>query len=240
MKTEKIFIGLIMTLGLLTSCDRDNIRASDEVTSLDYSIPDYSTLKISNAFDAYVTFLNTEESIRIEANENLHNKIIVEREGNSLIIRLKKFTNIRGNATLNVYIATKNLTKFDISGASSLTLENEWNTQNANIELSGASNFSGEVTADHLYVDMHGASNIDVYGSANILSAELAGSSELKDYDLFVKRLNIEMSGASEALLSVSESIDVEASGASELNYKGDATLAHKKLSGNSEIKNRN
>lgn len=236
MKTKSIVFVLVMTLGFLISCDHESIRASDEVSSLEYSIPDYSTLKVSNAFNANVTFSDTEESIRIEASENLHDRIIVQREGNSLIIKLKKFTNVRGNATLNAYIVTKGISNFDMTGASKLTLENPWNSLDGRIELSGASNFTGEVTVDRLNLDMGGASSLDIYGNANSLDAELSGSSDIRDFDLSVENLKMEMSGASQAFLSISESIDIRASGASSLKFKGDAKITYKRLSGASEI----
>jgi hypothetical protein len=168
------------------------------------------------------TFSDTEESIRIEANENIHDRIIVQREGNALFIRLKKFTNVRGNATLNAYIVTKDISKFDISGASKLTLENVWNISDGRIELSGASNFKGEVVADHLNLDMRGASGLNLYGNVSSLEAELSGSSDIRDFDLSVEDSKMEMSGASEAYLSISKSIDIRASGASSLKFKRD------------------
>ncbi|MDB4293186.1 DUF2807 domain-containing protein [Maribacter sp.] len=240
MKTTARVLVFFVALGLLTSCDHETIRASDETTSLDYSIPDYSNLKISHAFNAYVTFSDTEESIRIEANDNLHDRIVVQKDGNSLIIKLKKFTNVKGNATLNAYIVTKDISRFDLSGASSLTLENEWVVQNGDIELSGASNFSGEVRAERLNLDLGGASRTSIFGSTATMYADLSGSSEIVDYDLAVSQLNMDLSGASEAFLSVSESIAIEASGASILNYKGNPVITKQELSGASEIKNRN
>ncbi len=240
MKTKSLIIALTLVVTIFTSCDHDNIRAEGEVTSLDYSIPEYSTLKVSDAFNVYVSFSDTEESIRIDANDNLHDKIVVKRDGDKLIIRLKTFTNVRGNATLNAYISTKNIESFDLGGASRVILENEWNVSKANIELSGASDFTGEIAADRLNLDMSGASNVDLFGVVSIVDADLSGSSDIKDYDLEIQNLRIDLSGASEAFLSVSESIDIEASGASTLNYKGDASITHKDLSGASEIKNRN
>lgn len=239
MKTKSIVIVIILALTILTSCDHDTIRAEGEVTSLDYSIPEYSALRVSDAFNVYVSFSDTEESIRIDANDNLHDKIIVKRDGNTLVIRLKTFTNVRGNATLNAYISTKDIQRFDLGGASRVTLENEWNVRKGSLELSGASDFTGEIIADQLNLDMSGASNVDLFGRVISVDADLSGSSDMKDYDLDVQSLRIDLSGASEAFLSVSESIDIEATGASVLNYKGDASITHKDLSGASEIKNK-
>lgn len=239
MKTKSIVIFLSLALAILTSCDHDTIRAEGEVTSLDYSIPEYSALRVSDAFNVYVSFSDTEESVRIDANDNLHDKIIVKRDGNTLVIRLKTFTNVRGNATLNAYISTKDIQRFDLGGASRVTLENEWNVRKGSLELSGASDFTGEIIADQLNIDMSGASNVDLFGRVIKVDADLSGSSDIKDYDLAVQNLRIDLSGASEAFMSVSESIDIEATGASVLNYKGDASITHKDLSGASEIKNK-
>jgi hypothetical protein len=236
MKTKSLLIVLAIMLGLFTSCDHDSVRASGEVSSLDYSIPDYSTLKVSNAFTTYVTFSETEESIRIEADDNLHSRIIVKKDGNQLIIKLKEFTSVRGNATLNAYIVTKNISNFDISGASELILENVWETTNGQIELTGASNLKGEIISERLKLNMRGSSNLDLYGVISILDADLSGSSEIRDFDLNVEDLKIEMSGASDAFLSISETIDIRASGASSLNFKGNAKITYNRLTGASEI----
>ncbi len=240
MKTTKIIIGLILAIGFLNSCDHDTIRATGEVTSLDYSIPSYSELKVSDAFNVYVTFSETEESVRIEANDNLHDKIIVKREGNTLVIKLDKFTSVRGNATLNAYIVTNDISTFDIRGASRLILENKWTVSDGRIDLSGSSDFTGEVNAERLYLDTTGASSLDLFGSTNWLNGKLKGSSSIHDYDLSVDNLKIELSGASEAFLEVNETIDITASGASVLSYKGNAVVNNKKLTGSSEVRNRN
>jgi putative autotransporter adhesin-like protein len=236
MKTLKSVIALILCLGLLTSCDHETIRAQGEVTSTEVSFSDYSGLRVSNAFNAFVTFSDAEEKIVIEANDNLHNRIIVKRDGNDVVIKLKNFTNVKGNATLNAYITTKNMSKFEIAGASTLTLENEWISEDARIEISGASNFTGELSTDNLHLDMSGASKANFFGTVKDVYADLSGSSYLRDYNLQIEKLNIDLSGASSAFLSVSESLEIEGSGASTLKYKGDAMVNSKNLSGASEI----
>lgn len=239
-KSKSLAIVCSFMLLTLFSCDYDHIRVDKEITSLEYAIPAYSEIKISNAFDAYITFSDTEESIIIEANDNLHDRILVQREDNALTIKLKNFTSVKGNATLKAYITTNNIHKFEAKGASNITFENEWIVNDGRIELTGASELYGEVNANHLRFDLRGASELDLFGSATILDANLSGSSDFRDYDLTVARLDIDMTGASEAAMSVTESIDIEARGASVLSFKGDAVITRKELSGASELKNRN
>ena len=240
MRTKSIYLVLASICGLLSSCDYEHVSAKGEVTTRDLSLSGYNGLKVSNAFDVYLTFSETEEHISIEANDNLHDRIVVAREGDDLIIKLKRFTTIKGKPTLKAYISTKNIKDFNLSGASTVTLGDIWDTNKGKIELSGSSEFSGEINATHLDINMGGASKADIYGNVESLYADLSGASDLRDYDLMSERLNIELSGASEAFLSAQESIDIDASGASVLNYKGDAVINHKKLNGSSRLKNRN
>ena len=240
MKTISIIFSLALLFSTLSSCDYDRIRASGDITSQEVHYSDFSGLKLSNAFSAYVSFSDTEEKIEIEANENLHDNIIVRKDGNNLIVKLKSHTAIRGKATLNVYITTKSITDFDISGASELILETPLIAEDASIELSGASEFYGELNLGRLELDSSGASNSNLFGNVGELDASLAGSSELKDYDLLLDKLDIRLSGASDAYVTVNKVIEIRGSGASTLNYKGNAEIGSKNLSGASKIKKRN
>jgi len=236
MKTQISFALLIVLLALFSSCDYEKIYAEDEVTSVYHDIDGYDGLRISDAFQVYVNFSESEEEIRIVANNNLHEKIVVQKDDDELIIRLKNHTSVRGEAVMNAYITTKNLSKFSIDGASRLILENQWDVHDGNITVSGASDFNGELVADRLKMELEGASAIDVSGSISSLDAELSGSSDLLDYGLDISNLDMNLSGASTAFLSVNENISVKASGASTLHYKGNATIQASELTGSSQI----
>ena len=236
MKSKLALLTLALVGLIAVSCDYESVRASGEVSVNEVRLSDYSRLKVSNAFNAYVTFSDTEEKIEVEANDNLHDKIIVNKEGNTLVVRLKRHTNVKGNATMNIFITTKSISHFDISGASTITLENELHSPDVEIELSGASEFSGDLYTNELFIDASGASKTDLFGTTEYLGISLSGSSTVQGYGLVSDQLKMDLSGASDAYLTVSQTIDVEASGASKLYYKGNATVVHKDLSGASEL----
>nr|WP_299346352.1 head GIN domain-containing protein [Allomuricauda sp.] len=239
MKSRLIY-GLIMATALImSSCDSESIRASNEISTVEYSFSGYSGLQVSSNFEAFVRFSNSEESIEIEANENLQDKIIVSKDGNTLRIRLKDNVGIRGNATLKAYITTTEISNFQTSGNSLIELENLLVTDNLNLLASGNSRFLGNVDVERLTADATGNSVLNVYGLAANINARLEGNSLMKDYDLFTENLTLSMSGGSEVFLSVSNTIDVDASGNSELNYKGNAEIVRERLSGNSKVRKR-
>ena len=236
----KLILSFLATALILTACETERITASNEVTSTSYEFNNCSGLQVSSAFDVFVQFSETEEEVRIEANSNLQDKLVVQMEGNTLVIRPQHNLNIKGDATLKAYITTTSLTDISLSGATDLVLEDDWQGNDGSVTLSGASSISGVIGfTEVLVVEASGSSEIDFFGSARELKVQLSGSSNLKDYDLQVQQLDAELSGSSSIFLSVDESIRVSASGASDINYRGDAVILSQNLSGGSEINKR-
>ena len=225
---------------LLSSCENESIRASGEVTTENYAFSGYTNVKIGGAFDVIVEFSETNENVQIEANENLQEKLIVRIEGNSLVIRPEDNLNIKGNAILKAYITVPALTTIELSGASTLNFNTKWIVNDGQLRSSGASSISGEIEATNFEISASGASDINLFGSIANLEANLSGSSDLRDFDLQIQFLDIDLSGSSDAFLSVAQQIEIDASGSSSLNYNGNPAIARQNLSGGSALNKRN
>lgn len=99
-----------------------------------------------------------------EDDEDIGQESFVSAFKNQASLIMKALSgNVCGNATLNAYIVIKHIANFDISGATMLTLANFWNTADGWIELSGASNFTVGVMAQHLNLDVGGAYRVDFF-----------------------------------------------------------------------------
>jgi len=237
MKT-KIFLLVSTGLGiLLNSCEiNERIIPSGNVTTEVKYFSGYEALDISHAFTVYVNFSDTEEIIEIEAEENLHPYITVRKIGDVLYIGLQDHVDIWGNATLNVYITTKNVVDYTASGASGFIVEDKISANTISIDLSGASSFRGDLEATNVNANLSGASDIEIEGNANTFDVMASGASSIKDYGFILDNLYIDLSGASDAYLTVNNEISVRASGASTLYYKGTGVIVDLDLSGASEI----
>ena len=221
----------------LSSCElHESIVPSSNITTREKSASDYDAIDISHAFTVYVNFSDTEESIEIEANENLHPYISVRKVSRTLIIELENNINIRGNATLNVYITTKNVTDYTASGASSFIVEDKLSDHDVKIDLSGASFFSGDLETDYTDASLSGASHLELEGNTGSFTLDASGASSIRDYNFIVDNLDIDLSGASDAHLTVNNEISADVSGASSLYYRGTGVVSHQNVSGASEI----
>lgn len=237
-QTTKI-ITLLIGIGLLiTSCQNINtVIPSSSVTTQEEHYENYNGIEVSTAFTVDVHFSDIDEIIEIEANDNLHQYIEVEKINNVLRIRLKNGTNVRGNSTLKAHITTKNhLETYSASGASRIILNNELVAEFVSISLSGASTFTGNIDAKSISLFVDGASSTSIEGSTELLTADVSGASLINNYELQSHDVNLNLSGASQVSLTANGVIDITASGASFCRYKGDATIDHINLSGASQI----
>ena len=240
MKTQTTKL-LMMLIGLsisFSACKEINIiLPSETVTTQEKFVQNYSGLEVSTAFTVDVQFSDTDERIEVEANENLHPFIVVEKVNNTLRIKLKKGIQVRGNSTLKIHIVTKNNKDYyAASGASHIILMDSLLSDNVTISLSGASTFSGTISVNSLSAFIDGASSASLSGTTSSLSAHLSGASTLRDFDMITQHADLDLSGASQSNLTVNNTIDLSASGASVFKYKGSATIGQLNLSGVSQI----
>jgi len=236
MRKRIIIPALLMSVFIL-SCDSFNsVVPVEDVSIRQKEFSDYQRIDAESAFTVYINFSDNEEKIEIEANDNLHQYIEVDNVGGTLKIRIRNNTNIKGSATLNAFITTRHVTGFSASGASRFILNDLLIAENADIFLSGASSFTGELEAINLSSSLSGASTLNLAGSCESFDIGASGASSIFNFSFSCDHLDSKLSGASNASLTVNKSLAVTASGASLVRYKGQGKVCYSNLSGESKI----
>ena len=238
-KTTTRIATMLIGLGIILSgCENNNtIVSSSNVTTQEKFIQDYSGIEVSSAFLVDIEYSATEESIFIEASDNLHEFIEVEKVNGVLRIKIRDHINIRGISTFKAHIKSMNyLSSFSASEASHITLVNPQVSTDVIVSLSGASFLTGTIRANSLTAFVDGASNAAINGSADTFNLRADGASLSGSLDISVQFAIIQLSGASKASATVNGNIDLVASGASVLTYRGNASVSNHNLSGGSQI----
>lgn len=239
MKTKSILAILFAMSIILTSCEKNEnyVAPSANVTTVEKSVNSFNELDIEDPFKVYITFSETEENVRIEANANLQGYIKVTQQDEKLRIKLDDRLNINeGESTLNVIITMRKLNKLEAAGATMIVFQNELISDEFETDLTGACELSGKINVNQLDALLDGASNLMLSGSTNIFNIEATGASGVEGYALEATNLEADLNGACQLNLTVHENMDVRATGASKVYYKGDAHVNNANLSGGSEI----
>jgi hypothetical protein len=75
-----------------------------------------------------------------------------------------------------------------------------------------------------------------VTGRAGQTSIEASGASSFRGYDLSTENCHVKASGASDVKITVNKELSAHATGASDIRYKGDASMRDLHSSGSSSV----
>jgi hypothetical protein len=137
---------------------------------------------------------------------------------------------------LKAYVSFKNLDRLQASGASDVFVDGAISGDRLDLHLSGASDFKGAVKLNSLSIDQTGASDVTIKGIVGSLSIAASGASDTKGFELVTEKCSVQASGASDISITVNKELDARVSGASSVNYRGDAVIKESHSSGASSI----
>ena len=140
---------------------------------------------------------------------------------------------------LKAYVSYNTLEKISASTGSDVVLYGTLKTSTLTLNISGGSDFRGAVEVDVLKVDQSGGSDIDISGKAQTLSIEASGGSDFDGYDLITETCTADASGGSDINITVNKELSAEASGASDIIWKGKATVKRSAASGAGSVSHR-
>ena len=154
----------------------------------------FTELDVSNAF--HVTVSDQVTDVVVTVDDMAHEKVVVKVVNGKLQIGFKPNTWYNGTKAVAVIPATENLREIDLSGASSFT--GDLNGHDVDIDLSGASYFQGSVEADKIDLDLSGASKAVMNGfCTEKMDIDISGASTLNASLLETPSVFGDLSGAS-------------------------------------------
>jgi hypothetical protein len=161
-------------------------------------------------------------------------------------------TNVSGASKLNMNFKAGK-TKLDISGAARITgdltstdtqiklsgssnLNMAMKTGKTGIDVSGSSKITGYLQALDSQFMLSGASKCELTGSAGNTLIEASGSSKVNSPGLTLQSADVKLAGASYASIHTDETLSIDLSGASTLDYTGNPTIDKIDISGASKV----
>jgi len=210
------FINLDPAGSLLTSSDE--IERTYTATELGT----FDRLDMGSAYRITVVPGNT-PSMTVKGDRRDVEDLEFNIRANTMNVRYNK-SRIR-RYTLTIRITMPTLRGVALSGASKSDVSGFRNLSDLSIELSGASKAYFNLQANRIDLDLSGASKIDFTGSGNMLQADVSGASELEGFDYPFADVTLDVSGASHAYVTTSNTLNVTANGASKVRYRGNPAI---------------
>jgi hypothetical protein len=255
-KLALLFIAVLIT-GFSYGQKREKVKGSKNVTIEKKEITNFENLEIEDNIEILL-IKGDKCSLEIEADDNLHNEININSNGNTLrLTTLKEVSGFKKflvkvfynndfklllakhesviTATTEVFMNAK-IKTFTImqndKSKSELNLKSEITT----IELSKNAQLKALIAATQLKVDLYQKSIAIVEGDVNELKLRLDNNSEFTGMNLISKTAELIAESNSTTKINVVTNATIEASGKSEIQFYGDAKIELKKFTENTVI----
>lgn len=210
---------LLLLVTTLFSCSRwEDVGPYDETTA-EYGLMNFDRLRMGNAFKVRVVPGNTYRIVARGHRSDVQD-LSVKKVNDNLEISYNHWTRNRKHP-MEIEITMPALEKVEFSGAVNARVWGFEDAEDLEVELSGASELAFTGHTERLQADLSGASRLDLEGTTEQLDIECSGASKLRAYQYPSKQAKLDLSGASDAQISVVEQLICKASGASSLRYRG-------------------
>ncbi|MGH3549496.1 MAG: GIN domain-containing protein [Pseudonocardiaceae bacterium] len=171
----------------------------------------------------------------VTMDDNLTDRVEAAVTGGQLRLGIKPGMSVR-NATLSADVAVSQLDRLATAGASRVMLDPAQTSPALHLGIAGTSAITGPVAVGRVQATVSGAGTLALSGDVQELRFNASGASRLPLADLTVRYLDATLSGASQATVTVTDTLAAQAAGASMLRYRGNPNVTHYQTSGMSSI----
>lgn len=227
-----IFSAIITLNSCIYTSDWDSgVSGNGNVVTEAIDVTGFTGVHASSGIDVEIS--QGDFSAELEADENLHEYITVEREGDMLVIDSER--NIRKARKKVVYVSLPELDELRISSAGDIIGRTEFECEDLDISISSAGDLDLGVTANRIDISISSSGDCDLYGRTEHLKARLSSAGDLDACDLVADYVDVRVSSAGDACVFANKEIEMEASSAGNIYYMGEADVvkSHRSSAGN-------
>jgi citrate lyase gamma subunit len=197
---------------------RKTVYGNNDVVTKERKAENFSGIKVSSGIDVYLKQGNN-ETISVEADENLHEYIITEvKQG---VLHVYTDANIRRAERKRVYVTMRDIESIQTTSAGDVIGETPVKSDRLKLSASSAGDIKLEVYAKDIEANISSSGDVTLTGEADFLEVDLSSAGDLNAYNLEVREADVSVSSAGDADIYVSERIKARASSAGDINYRG-------------------
>jgi len=219
-----------------------------------YDYTGFTGLRVDNAFAATVT-RGDAFAVSVTVDDNLVKYLRIEVKGDTLRICLDPTVDYH-NTTLKATVTMPNLRAMEVNGGATADVQGFTSQDSLDLLLSGAgkadftgmsagkvtinvsggARLSGGLQAQEFNGEVSGAGQVSFEGSASRAKLEASGAGKLDLKTFTVQEADLQLSGGANGTVSVTGTLNVEASGGAHLDYYGSPTVGKMDVSGGAQV----
>ena len=237
---NKLFILTVLLIMTLVSCDvmGEKVTGNGNVNIKTHAVESFSRLKIETVCKVEITQSDKEEVI-IEADENLHDYIEIQQNGDQLRVRTRENVSFRSFEKLIIRIHVKAINDLNIASVGNVVCTNELVADDLNVKVSSVGNTELKLNVGSTDCKFSTVGRLLIAGAADkaVVKNASVGGVNMEEFQAKVLRINNSSVGGIQVYAS--DEIYVNHSGVGGLTYSGNPQVKEIKDSGIGKVKQR-
>lgn len=218
-----LIVAVISVLAIFTASCKWTIglvRGSGDIETEERDVSGFDEVYLSGVGNLIIT-QGDEESLTIEADDNIIPLIKTDVFGNRLNISFRRGYNFIPTVKIKYYLTVIDLDKISLSGAGDIDCDN-FSTDKLEFEISGAGDIDFNINAESVETTSAGAGDINLAGKVDSQEIDISGVGKYDAEELESRECSISLSGAGSVTVNTSEELDISISGVGNVYYAGD------------------
>lgn len=227
---------LFILLFSFSAIQAQKVRGKGNYVTQTHNIQDFEKLDLSGVFN--VTLIQgNRNSVTIEAQENLHQYIIIDQRNHTLDIHFPRKFNLRKHKKINIEIVFTDLKEIETSMVGNLKSDGILKLESLKFENSSVGSTHLDLNVKKLDADLSAVGNITFSGWARKATINSSIVGKLDAQDLHVDYLDIDNSSVGTVKVHADVELSIEHSGIGSLHYTGNAQITDLSSSGIGKVK---
>lgn len=207
--------------------DKERIEGSGNVITKDIAVSSFDELNAGGIFNLLLS-QGDKESVRIEAEDNLMDLFIVENEGSTLKIRMKKNSNFNSKKKMKVYVTFKNLKSIELAMVGGTSSDEKLKFADLKMKNNSVGSVDLNMALKTLHLENESVGNLTLTGSADnaVIKSNSVGSVQAGDF--IVQTMEIDNNGVGSATVNAEKELKLSDSFLGKVSNKGNAPVKRK------------
>jgi len=207
--------------------DKDRIEGSGNVITKDIPVRSFDELDASGVFNLQLS-QGDKETLRIEADDNLMDLFIIENEGSTLKIKMKKNSNFNSKKQLKVYITFKTLKSMNLGMVGGTSSDDKLKFTDLKLKNQSVGSVSLNMTLQTLNMENQSVGSVKLEGSAENAIVKNNSVGSINAGNFVVQKMDIENNGVGSATVNAEKELKYSDSFLGKVSNRGNATVKKK------------
>lgn len=237
MNLIKTILGL--TLMLLTSqlvYAQDGIVGNGQIVKQQRTIGNFTKLAVRIGLRVRIMTGDAGKA-ELEGESNVLEHVVTDVKNGQLTVMLSDKQSFKQTKTVTVTIHVAKLNQILVSTGCSLESDLPIQNESLTTTVETGSRLKATFDVKKLSLTVRDGSQASVQGTAPDADIRLSGAGKLDADKLNIARANVQLNGASNATIHVTETLSASADGVSVLTYSGNPTVKSQEATGMSKIR---